>query len=145
MKKKMIKVGLTVGYLLFFILMDTWVIAIQNSFNTMESLSYGFYSSRFWGMMLINFLKWFMLGFLLHSISKSEKLRFKVDLIYLAIALICAAIYFMMNFCILVPLPMIYNGKFMTQLMCLIPILSGFFMFESLFSGRSSERPANKL
>ena len=57
---------------------------------------------------------------------------------YLAIALICAAIYFMMNFCILVPLPMIYNGKFMTQLMCLIPILSGFFMFESLFSGRPS-------
>ena len=138
MKRRMLQVGLIIGYLCFFVVMDFWVIAIQNSFNTMESLRYGFYSSRFWGMMLINFLKWFMLGFLLHSISKSEKLRFKVDLIYLAIALICAAIYFMINLCILVPLPMIYNGKFMTQLMCLIPIFSGFFMFESLFSGRSS-------
>jgi len=138
MKERMIKVGLMIGYLLFFMLMDIWVIAIQNSFNTMESLSYGFYSSRFWGMMLISYFKWFVLGFLLHFLSESGKLIFKVDLIYLAIALICAAIYVMINLCILVPLPMIYNGKFMTQLICLIPILSGFFMFESLFSGRSS-------
>ncbi|WP_026396196.1 hypothetical protein [Acetobacterium malicum] len=138
MNKKMIKVGLMIGYLCFFVVMDFWVISIQNSFNPLELRSDIFHYSRFWGMMLINYLKWFMLGFLLHSISKSEKLRFKVDLIYLAIALICAAIYFMINFCILVPLPVIYSGKFMTQLICLMPILSGFFMFESLFSGRPS-------
>ena len=138
MNKKMIKVGLMIGYLCFFVVMDFWVIAIQNSFNPLELRSDIFHYSRFWGMMLINYLKWFMLGFLLHSISKSEKLRFKVDLIYLAIALICAAIYFMINFYILVPLPVIYSGKFMTQLICLMPILSGFFMFESLFSGRPS-------
>ena len=138
MNKKMIKVGLMIGYLCFFVVMDFWVISIQNSFNPLELRSDIFHYSRFWGMMLINYLKWFMLGFLLHSISKSEKLRFKVDLIYLAIALICAAIYFMINFYILVPLPVIYSGKFMTQLICLMPILSGFFMFESLFSGRPS-------
>ena len=88
----MLQVGLMIGYLCFFVVMDYWVLAIQNSFNTMESLSYGFYSSRYWGMMLIGFLKWFMLGFLLHFMSKSGKLRFKVDLFYLVIALICAAI-----------------------------------------------------
>ncbi|PKM56465.1 MAG: hypothetical protein CVU98_11135 [Firmicutes bacterium HGW-Firmicutes-3] len=138
MNKKMIKVCLMIGYLCFFVLMDFWVIAIQNSFNPLELRSDIFHYSRFWGMMLIVFLKWFMLGFLLHFMSKSGKLRFKVDIIYLATALTLAAIYFMINLCILVPIPMIYNGKFMTQLICLIPILSGFFMFESLFSGRSS-------
>jgi len=134
----MLQVGLIIGYLCFFVAMDFWVLAIQNSFNTMESLSYGFYSSRFWGMMLINFLKWFVLGFLLHFMSKSGKLRLKVDITYLATSLTLAAIYVMINFCILVPIPMIYSGKFMTQLICLIPILSGFFMFASLFSDRSS-------
>ncbi|KAF5078950.1 hypothetical protein DSECCO2_134400 [anaerobic digester metagenome] len=139
MKEKMINVALMIGYLLFFILMDTWVISIQNSFNTMESLSYGFYLSRFWGMMLIGFFKWFMLGFLLHFMCKSGKLRLKVDLFYVVIALIGAAIYFMIHLGILVPMPaIIYSEKSMTQLICLIPILSGFFMFESLFSGRSS-------
>jgi len=137
MKEKMINVALMIGYLLFFILMDTWVISIQNSFNTMESLSYGFYSSRFWGMMLIGFFKWFMLGFLLHFMCKSGKLRLKVDLFYVVIALIGAAIYFMIHLGILVPMPaIIYSEKSMTQLICLIPILSGFFMFESLLSGR---------
>lgn len=138
MKGKMIKVGLMIGYLLFFMLMDIWVIAIQNSFNPLELRSDIFHFSRFWGMMLIVFLKWFVLGFLLHFMSKSGKLRFKIDLIYLAIALTWAAIYFMINLCILVPIPTIYSGRFMTQLICLIPILSGFFMFESLLSGRSS-------
>lgn len=138
MKRRMIQVGLMIGYLLFFMLMDFWVISIQNSFNPLELRSDIFHYSRFWGMMLIVFLKWFMLGFLLNFMSKGGKLRVKVDIIYLATALTCAAIYFMINFCILVPLPMIYNGKFMTQLICLIPILSGFFMFESLFSGRPS-------
>ena len=139
MKRRMLQVGLIIGYLCFFVVMDFWVIAIQNSFNPLELRSDIFHYSRFWGMMLIVFLKWFMLGFLLHFMSKSGKLRFKVDLIYLAIALICAAIYFMINFCILVPLPMIYSGKFMTQLICLIPILSGFFMFEGLLSAKESE------
>jgi hypothetical protein len=139
MKEKMIKVALMIGYLLFFTLMDTWVIAIQNSFNTLELRSDIFHFSRFWWMMLINYLKWFMLGFLLHFMSKSRKLRFKVDLIYIAIALICAAIYFMINLCILVPIPMIYSGKFMTQLICLIPILSGFFMFEGLLAAKEIE------
>lgn len=138
MKKKMIQVSFMIGYLCFFALMDIWVIAIQNSFNPLELRSDIFHYSRFWGMMLIVFLKWFVLGFLLHFMSKSGKLRFKIDLIYLATALTWAAIYFMINLCILVPIPMIYSGKFMTQLICLIPILSGFFMFESLFLGRSS-------
>lgn len=139
MKKKMIKVALMIGYLLFFILMDIWVIAIQNSFNTMEPTSDIFYFSRFWGMMLIGFFKWFILGLLLDFMSKSGKLRFKVDLIYLVIALIGAVIYFMVHLGILVPMPtIIYSEKIMTQLICLIPILSGFFMFESLFSDRSS-------
>lgn len=138
MKRRMIQVGLMIGYLLFFMLMDFWVISIQNSFNPLELRSDIFHYSRFWGMMLIVFLKWFMLGFLLNFMSKGGKLRVKVDIIYLATALTWAAIYFMINLCILVPLPMIYNGKFMTQLICLIPILSGFFMFESLFSGRPS-------
>lgn len=138
MKKKMIQVSFMIGYLCFFALMDFWVIAIQNSFNPLELRSDIFHFSRFWGMMLIVFLKWFVLGFLLHFMSKSGKLRFKIDLIYLAIALTWAAIYFMINLCILVPIPTIYSGKFMTQLICLIPILSGFFMFESLFLGRSS-------
>ncbi|MEO1816543.1 MAG: hypothetical protein ABGU93_13270 [Acetobacterium sp.] len=139
MNKKMIKVGLMIGYLCFFVVMDFWVISIQNSFNPLELRSDIFHYSRFWGMMLINFLKWYVLGFLLHFMSKSGKLRFKVDLIYLAIALICAAIYFMINFCILVPLPMIYSGKFMTQLICLIPILSGFFMFEGVLAVKEIE------
>lgn len=139
MNKKILKIGLMIGYLLFFMLMDFWVISIKDSFNTLELRSDIFHFSRFWWMMLINYLKWFMLGFLLHFMSKSRKLRFKVDLIYLAIALICAAIYFMINLCILVPIPMIYNGKYMTQLTCLIPILSGFFMFEGLFASKESE------
>ncbi|WP_303868914.1 hypothetical protein [Acetobacterium wieringae] len=139
MKEKMINIGLMIGYLLFFMLMDFWVIAIQNSFNTMEPLNYGLYLSRFWGMILIGFLKWFVLGFLLDFMSKNGKLQLKVDLIYLSIALIGAAIYFMMHLGILMPMPaIIYSEKFMTQLICLIPILSGFFMFESLFISRSS-------
>ena len=139
MKKKMIKVGLMIGYLLFFTLMDTWVIAIQNSFNTLELRSDIFHFSRFWWMMLIIFLKWFVLGFLLDFMSKSGRFKFKVDIFYLAIALACVAIYFMINFSILVPIPTIYSGKFMTQLICLIPILSGFFMFEGLFAAKEIE------
>jgi len=46
MNKKILKIGLMIGYLLFFILMDFWVIAIQDSFITMESLSTVFYFSR---------------------------------------------------------------------------------------------------
>jgi hypothetical protein len=34
----------------FFVLMDFGFIAIQNSFNMMESMSYGFYFSRYWVM-----------------------------------------------------------------------------------------------
>lgn len=138
MNKRILKVGLVIGYLLFFVQMDFWIVSIQDSFNTMESLSDGFYSSRFSGMMLIVFIKWFVLGFLLHFLSASKKLRIKVDIIFLAIAITCVAIYFMINFSILVPIPTIYRGKFMTQLISLIPILSGFFMFEGLFLSRSS-------
>ncbi|WP_414150483.1 hypothetical protein ACIZ62_14695 [Acetobacterium carbinolicum] len=138
MNKKILKIGLMIGYLLFFILMDFWVITIQNSFITKEPLSTIFYFSRYRGMILIGFFKWFVLGFLLHFLSERKKLRFKVDIIYLAIAIMCAAIYYMINFCILVPIPTIYSGKYMIQLMCLIPILSGFFMFEGLFSNETS-------
>ncbi|MBI4855730.1 MAG: hypothetical protein HY818_03185 [Acetobacterium woodii] len=138
MNKRIITVGLMIGYLLFFILMDFWILSIQNSFNTMEPLSESFYFIRFWGMMLIVFLKWFVLGLLLHFLSESKKFRIKVDIIYLAIAITCAAIYFMINYSILVPIPTIYSGKFMTQLISLIPILSGFFMFEGLFSSEAS-------
>jgi hypothetical protein len=139
MNKKMIKVGLMIGYLCFFVVMDFWVIAIQNSFNPLELRSDIFHYSRFWGMMLIVFFKWFMLGFLLNFMSKSGKLRLKVDIIYLATALTWAVIYFMINLCILVPIPWIYSGKFMTQLICLIPIFSGFFMFEGLLAAKESE------
>ncbi|MDK2942107.1 MAG: hypothetical protein PWP56_1620 [Acetobacterium sp.] len=138
MKRKMLEVGLIIGYLCFFVVMDILVIAIQNSFNTMESLSYGSYSSRIWGMVLIGFLKWFVLGFLLYYLSENKKLRFKIDIIYLVIALAGTAIYIMINLCILVPVPAIYSGKFMTQLISLISTLAGFFMFKGLFAGTGS-------
>lgn len=131
----MIKVALMIGYLCFFVLMDFWVISIQNSFNTMEPMSDGFYFSRYWLVTIIPFAKWFVLGFLLHFMSDIKKLKFNIDIVYLGIALASLVICLLIRLT-LIPVPMmIYgNGYLMIQLYSFVPIFPGFFMFEAFFS-----------
>lgn len=135
MKERMIKVAFMIGYLLFFILMDFWIVSIQNSFYTTELLSDGFYVDRYWLVTFISFFKWFVLGFLLNFMSNIKKTKFNIDISYLGIALASLVICLLIRLT-LIPVPMmIYgNGYLMAQLYSFVPIFPGFFMFEAFFS-----------
>jgi len=150
MNKKILKIGLMIGYLLFFILMDFWVITIQNSFITMEPLSTVFYFSRYRGMILIGFfftdvtmpLISMMFGMLLELLTrKPAALKIKINGSFMTIAFIVGFLYYMpytpafvlftyinVNPVLIRSAPAVY----------LIPTLAGFCLTKGLLASKES-------
>ncbi|AFA47794.1 hypothetical protein Awo_c10080 [Acetobacterium woodii DSM 1030] len=146
MKEKLVKVSLMIGYLLFFLLMDFWFESIRESFNTAVLRGGSFDSSRYILMMLMVFFKWFVLGLLLHFLSGKKKLAFSFDIVCFIVAIAIAVVFFLIIFHVINPISTIYgNVTTGRQLIYLIPIFSGFFMFEGLFLRNDNKNESEKI
>jgi len=133
-KSQVIKAGLVIVYMLYFMFMQMLFASVSDWINTSELLGEGFYH-LYWNLLaLIKFFQWFFLGVLLYFLGLKKRPRFHFSIGLFLIALVWMAVAYF-GFFPYYSFFSWYGHEYKEFFLYAAPIFSGFFLLKSLVTG----------